>query len=250
MNQLLNHDENIFEKFEINRKKGENDSYICQLIRQDSIKEFIIYMNKTNTPFSSKIPDSFFESNSFLIGKTPTLIEYAAFFGSFQIFKYLQLNNVDLTSSLWLYSIHGNNPELIHLLEENHVIPDDQTFLECLKESIKCHHNDITDYIENNLMSDKNVIVYNENFFQNKIAYTFRYYNFCNLQDCINFGNFQLLYFCAAKYDYLNIVKILVENKMIDVNYKVILKIKLFIKLLYMKFYNLLVFSCNFNSSI
>lgn len=30
------------------KEKGENDSYICQLIGNDSIEEFIIYINKSN----------------------------------------------------------------------------------------------------------------------------------------------------------------------------------------------------------
>ena len=35
-------DKNFYEK----RKIGENDKYICKLIREDSIEEFIIYVNK------------------------------------------------------------------------------------------------------------------------------------------------------------------------------------------------------------
>ena len=32
--------------FEENREKGENNSYLCELIRNDSVKEFIILINK------------------------------------------------------------------------------------------------------------------------------------------------------------------------------------------------------------
>ena len=52
--------------------------------------------------------------------KKITLIEYAAFFGSIQIFNYLKLNKISLTPSLWKYAIHGNNAEIIQILEENH----------------------------------------------------------------------------------------------------------------------------------
>lgn len=48
------------------------------------------------------------------------MIEYAIFNGSIQIFQYLKLNNTQLTPSLWFYSIHCKNPEIIHILEENH----------------------------------------------------------------------------------------------------------------------------------
>ena len=72
------------------------------------------------------------------------MIEYAAFFGSTQIFKYLQLNYAPLDKNIWLYAIHSNNGDLIHILEELGIKPQ---YEECLKESIKCHHNNIANYI-------------------------------------------------------------------------------------------------------
>ena len=118
------------------------------MIRADSIDDFIIYVNRYNISLSSTINSSIFETNSFLLkNKKTTLIEYAAFFGSIQIFQYLRLNNVILSKRLWLYSIHGKNWELIHLLEECRVRPENGTFIKCLQESIKCHHNDIANYI-------------------------------------------------------------------------------------------------------
>lgn len=44
--------------FEMNRKIGENESLICQLIRHDLVIEFITYVNKMNISISSKIQDS------------------------------------------------------------------------------------------------------------------------------------------------------------------------------------------------
>lgn len=37
-------DDNFIQK----RKVGENDEFICELIRSDLIKEFIVHVNKTN----------------------------------------------------------------------------------------------------------------------------------------------------------------------------------------------------------
>ena len=51
------------------------------------------------------------------------MIEYAAFFGSIQIIRYLQYNNVSLANTLWLYAVHSYNAELIHFLEENKIKP-------------------------------------------------------------------------------------------------------------------------------
>ena len=79
----------FFEK----RKIGENDNHICQLIRKDLIEEFIVYVNRNNISLESLINPSIFETNSFLLkNKEVSLIEYAAFFGSIQIFQYLKIN--------------------------------------------------------------------------------------------------------------------------------------------------------------
>ena len=78
----------IPENFEENREKGENHSYLCELIRNDSVDEFIAYVNQKSISLSSKISDSIYETHSFLVkNKNIQLIEYAAFFGSIQIFQ-------------------------------------------------------------------------------------------------------------------------------------------------------------------
>ena len=100
---LLNPEEieSDLDLFKQKRKKGENDIYICGLIQKDAIEDFVSYVNKTNFSLTSKINYSIFETNSFLLkNKKMTLIEYASFFGSIQILKYLFLNKVDLTQSI------------------------------------------------------------------------------------------------------------------------------------------------------
>ena len=161
-NELLKEDPNIFTNYEMKREEGENDSYICSLIRQDSVEDFISHVTRQNISPLSEIPASIFETNPFLIdNKRTTLIEYSAFFGSIQIFRYLLMNKAKLTPSLWLYTIHSKNAELFHLLEtyevpppesENKEYPSQKNYEQCIIESIKCHHNDFADYIENNLL--------------------------------------------------------------------------------------------------
>ena len=151
--EMIAKEPNIFDNFDQNRHKGENESYICHLIRQDSVEEFISHVNRSNIQLSSTIEPSIFETNSFLIKNNDiSLIEYAAFFGSIQIFQYLKMNQVELKPSLWLYAIHSKNVELIHLLESYEVKPPNNDYEKCYIESIKCHHNDIADYIEMNLL--------------------------------------------------------------------------------------------------
>ena len=131
------------------QNKGENDNYICELIRKDLIDDFIIYLNKNIISVNSRINHSIFESNIFLIGKSPLLIEYAAFYGSIGIFQYLKMNSSEMSDDLWLYAIHSKSGEIIHQIESLSIKPKDSTFAECFIESIKCHHNDIATYIEN-----------------------------------------------------------------------------------------------------
>ncbi|KAK8882927.1 hypothetical protein M9Y10_045573 [Tritrichomonas musculus] len=150
--QLLSIDPNIFDHFEQKRHEGENDTYICSLIRQDS-EDFISHVTRTNVPLTSMIQPSIFEINQFLIdNKETTLIEYSSFFGSIQIFQYLRLNTVGINPSMFIHSIHSRNPELIHLLEsiDKESIDYEKGFLE----SIKCHHNEIGVYIETNFLPE------------------------------------------------------------------------------------------------
>ena len=202
------------EDFKIKRNIGENDDYICYLIRNDSVEDFISYINRKNIPLSTTIKPSIFETNAFLIDKKPTLIEYTAFFGAISIFQYLRLNNIELTSSLWLYSIHGRNADIIHYLESDHIEPPEGNYDECLKEAIKCHHNEIARYIQNYLIK---VIFFLEiNVAKKASKYALRYDNYEILnEDFID----NEVFFYACYYNHINLVKILVNNDEIDINF-------------------------------
>ena len=169
--------------FKEKRKIGENELYMCELIRNDSVEDFITLINRKNISLNTKIEASIYETNTFLIKNTEqSLIEYAAFFGSIQIFQYLLLNNVTLTPSLWKYAIHGRNADLIHLLEDNHVECNiDQNIIE----SIKCHHNELVNYFlnmtQNNIQSYISVILkyYNFEYFDYKFINEKLFYDYC-----------------------------------------------------------------------
>ena len=108
-NELLQYDFNIFDDFEQKQKNGENESIICSLIRNDLVEDFIRYITQNNISLLSRINPSLFETNSLLIGKKPSLIEYASFYGSIEIFKYLYFSKVELESTLWIYIIHSKS---------------------------------------------------------------------------------------------------------------------------------------------
>ena len=202
---------------------GENEDLISQLIQQDLIDEFFSYVNQNDYPLESNIKQSIFETNNFLNKHNEiTLIEYAAFFGSTQIFKYLYKNGVELTSSLWIYAIHSDNPEMISLLEENNVHFPNNSFEKCIKESIKCHHNDIVNYIQSNIMNTENLNEY-EN--ENIISNSFHYYNFSFFPQELNNKN---IFNYACKYGYYKIVEYILKTTNIDINEIFILNTEIF----------------------
>lgn len=200
-------DPQIFDDFETKRQIGENDSYLSRLIRDDSINEFVIYVTQTDISLSNaKIKKSIYETNQTFIYKDPTLIEYAAYHGSIKIFNFLRMKNAKLTPSLWIYAIHGRNSQIIHLLQEFNVLPPASrynrkglSYEKCLKKAVKCHHNDIAYYIENNLISGDDLKIY-----ENVVDYSIRYHNFEFFPDDLNLTSI-ILYF--AKYNHLAMIK-------------------------------------------
>ena len=221
----LNHNDNpieIPEDYEEKRRKGENDSYLCEVIRNDNIEEFIIYCTKKGISLSSTIKSSIYETNSFLEGRNQTLIEYSAFFGSIQILRFLFQNQVELTQSLWLYAIHGNNPEIIHFLEENQIFPKDKSYQECLEESIKCHNNDFALYFRNNFINLQKSF---SDFNHNEFKFGFHYYNF-------QFIPIELdqpfCFFYAIEYNDFKLVEYYKNIEGLDINLSIILKINIF----------------------
>ena len=237
--QIENYDDNFNE----NRKSGENSSFICKLIQKDSVTDFIQYCTQSNYPLSSQIEPSIYETNSFLLkSKNISLIEYSAFFGSIQIFKYLKINGIQLTPSLWIYAIHGNNAEMIHLLEENQIKPEDTTFNQCYYESIKCNHNNLVMYLSDNCLNNE---ISNKKYsgaFGGKAGYSSEYrmcyqhvddsfvpiiknYNFDLLENSDLVKLFQIL----CKYEYYQFVDLLLKNEDIDINMKLIYQMNYFI---------------------
>ena len=216
--------------YEFNRKSGENESELCSLIREDKSQEFVTYITKNNITISNEtVHDSIFETNRFLIkNKEPTLIEYASFFGSLEIIKYLQFNGVKLESSLWLYAIHSNNADLIHFLEENKISPIN--YKDCFFESIKCHHNQIANYIQENFLNDQSseqiflISKFNDNIYER----CFRSHNYFFFPENFN-HEFIPFYLCQS--NYFTIVEFLINEEKIDINKKMQ-------KILRKKFYN------------
>lgn len=196
--------ENLPKDFNEKRKAGENDNPICKIIQNDSIKEFIQCKDKN---LNCIIEPTIYETNTLLLKNHTTLIQYAAFFGAIKIFQYLLKNKVELTPSLWLYAIHSNKLEIIQILEENNIKPINRSYKNCIEESLKCHHNDISFYIISN---------YFQNFdLANIFPFCLKYYNFDFIEE--QFINvFSFINLC--KFDYYIFVDFLIKNKDININ--------------------------------
>ena len=179
------------EDFYENRKIGENENYICKLIRNDLIEEFVIYVTKNNYSLRSTINNSIYETNSFLLKFKHNLIEYAAFFGSTQIFQHLRLNDVEIPDTLIINAIHGKNAEIIHILEND---MNNRIYKICFFESIKCHHNEIANYFLNNIEQNED-----EDFLDRSNSIIFKYYDFDSIS---RITNIQSLFYAMCKYDY------------------------------------------------
>lgn len=208
---LKNCKEDEKEIFNKKREIGENDNYICQLIRNDTISEFVAHLNQANIQIKSyTVPPSIYETNSFLLENKPTLIEYAAFFGSIQAFKYLMMNGAEMSPSLWEYAIHSNNAEMIHILEEQKVTPNDSTYNQCLEEAMKCHHNQVANYIQANLCDniDKKKQIISSLHFYNYEFYPTKF-------DCDDND----IFINACQYGHFFIVEDILSKGRVNVNY-------------------------------
>lgn len=133
----------IAPNFEEKRKSRMNDSLIAKVIQEDNIYDFQNIISSTNLDINSEIPYSIFESCVAVnySNDMPTLIEFASFFGSIKIFKFLLMQNARISSNIWDYAIHGNNYDIIHLLEDHHV-----KYLYCVQGAIRYYRYDLFEY--------------------------------------------------------------------------------------------------------
>ena len=189
-----------------------NIDKINEIILNDSIKEFSkVYKN-------SKLGiENVFESNVFLLPHDhhfptthPSMIEYAAFCGSLNIFKFLMSKGEKLTPNLWLFAVHSNNLEIIKLLVKKHVEPEEKDYGEVLEESIKCHHNEIANYIIKNLYKCSG----NKAF--NIYLFAIKYHNYSFIpKGFITAKSFYSL----CKYDYVYLLEQVLKMPQLDVNF-------------------------------
>ena len=132
------------DKHEELRSNGVNHSEIAKIIREDQIDLFIEFISRSESEVNGQIPDSIFEGCHYLKSK-PSFIEYAAFFGSVQIFQHILNQNVQLTNGVTSYAVMGGNLNIIHLCQEHHL-----NFDNAIDTALIFHRNDVLNYFLDN----------------------------------------------------------------------------------------------------
>lgn len=129
------------------RNDSLNPESLAHSIIFDDVDKFQDICSQNNVDLNSIIHHSFLDSNTFIEQKDLSLIEYSAYYGSLQIFKFLLLNSAKFTDNLPLYAIIGGNYEIIHLIEKNRHIEFNQISIET---AVLFHRNELVEYLINN----------------------------------------------------------------------------------------------------
>lgn len=135
------------EKFIKERNEGLNPQSLAHSIIIDDVNKFQEICSKSNISYNSIIHHSFLDSNTFIEKSDLTLIEYSAYYGSLNIFKFLLMNSVTFSKKLPLYAVVGGNYEIIHILEKNDEIKFTQESIEI---AVLFHRNELVEYLREN----------------------------------------------------------------------------------------------------
>ena len=92
----------VNERIHCSCQQNEFDSYLSEIIRKQETKEFIVHVNRMNLSLESNIETSIFETNELLMKNNEEIkiIEYAAFYGSNEIFRYMHKNGATMRSNI------------------------------------------------------------------------------------------------------------------------------------------------------
>lgn len=218
--ELKSRYKNIFESFDFrdfnNRRKiGKNDSPIALAIRDDDATKCQAIISSQNIKTDYHIPYSIFETVEGVSQKSniPSLLEYAAFFGSIKCFKYLVMNDFIVTPKLISFAIFGGNLEIIHICESIHAP------LElALRSSICCFRNDFFEYFQDShdvKFTDSAICCSIRNYNINSLLHNLqRIYENPNI--CDDRGDYPIV--IASTKDYIDIFYMLISAKKIDLN--------------------------------
>lgn len=129
-------------------------------------------------------------------------------------------------TKFFYYAIHSGDAELNKYLEDNQISPPNDTYESILRESIKCHHNNVSKYIINYLVEEKELKNNIENkFSDNLYRYSFEYHNYCFFPTNIKY---KYIFYYLCELDYYTLVELYLELESIDINATIISTIYIF----------------------
>lgn len=122
---------------------------LTKSIQNDDITDFQSILSHSNISINSKTHQSINKAIEFANDgyESPTLIEYAAYNGSLNIFKFLWMNDAKLPDNILKMAVLGGSYEIIHLLESKNITFDESA----LNSAIEYHRNEIVEYIQNSV---------------------------------------------------------------------------------------------------
>lgn len=204
--------------FEDCRKKGLNNHPVALAIRYDDLLQLQSIISSTNLSIEAKVPLSIFERVPLFttFSKGVPLIEYAAYYGSINCFKFLLMSGSELKDDLFSFAIFGGNYDIIHILEDHHA-----PISLALRTSICIHQNELTDYFRDSHELEINDLVK---------ACSINNYNMstllpflCDIYKNPNLTNDegQSILTIAISHHHYDIVDMLLSIPTIDVNYSI-----------------------------
>lgn len=142
--------QNNFEQHKKYLKEGFNPSKVPTLIREDNIEEFAKFASsqmKLPVFYSMKIYLSIYDCNVLL--KDANFLEYAAYYGSAEIFKYINQNAPNLeelyTENTQNFAVIGGNEEIFEIIDDYFTKKSMKCFEKSLPFSLAFHHKRISD---------------------------------------------------------------------------------------------------------
>ncbi|OHS99867.1 hypothetical protein TRFO_08164 [Tritrichomonas foetus] len=127
------------------RIAGMNEDEVASVIRKDDLETFMTMINEQKINFYYEIPHSQYDHVKFINSshKRPSVLEYSAFFGSVNIFKYIYSHNISLSDTLPRFAVAGANSEIIHLCIEK-----GQNFSKnCMNVAIQFHRYQVCEFL-------------------------------------------------------------------------------------------------------
>lgn len=130
---------------------NQKENLLYTSIKNDDFNEFLSIISRINFDINRKLEYNefdFFYKHANIPWDMAYIVEFAAYCGSINIFKYLYANKVKLDlKKLLYYAFSGGNYEIIHLIESNKFEYDKSQLANA---AIEHHNNELIDYLINN----------------------------------------------------------------------------------------------------